>query len=223
MKPINLIRSAFFQTASHLMLSMLTITYMAEFVKAEVHNAVTRQHTQTQILAQLSGGEQQDTEQLQLVQTANALFRQGDLTGAEKSLRSLIKKFPEYSFGYYQLGNVLFRQGKKEDAIKEYQKAIRLNSKYALAHNAIGLVFTSQQRWLEAITEYQKALTINPNYGDALINLAQPLWEQGKRDEAIASLEKALKIFKAQDRSEKVEQIEQILRKIKSGDDPTIS
>lgn len=222
MKPKNPLKSAFFQTASHLMLGILTVTNTSQFVKAEVRNLQdTRQHTQAQILAQFS--ESQQPERSQLVQTANTLFNQGDLTGAEKNLRSLIKKFPEYTFGYYQLGNVLFRQGKKEDAITEYQKAIRLNSKYALAHNALGLVFASQQRWEPAIAEYQKALVINPDYGDALSNIAQAFWEQGKRDEAIASLEKALKIFKAQDRSEKVQQIEQILRQLKSDDDPAIS
>lgn len=215
MKPNNPFKSAFFQTASYLMLGILTVTNTSQSVFAQVSNSGG------QMLAQLSDNE--PPERSQLVQTANTLFNQGDLTGAEKSLRNLIKKYPEDAFGYYQLGNVLFRQGKKEDAIKEYQEAIRLNSKYALAYNAIGVVFASQQRWDEAIAQYQKALDINPNYGDALTHLAQAFWGQGKRNEAIASLEEALKIFKKQDRPEKVEQIQRILRDIKGSDDPTVS
>lgn len=220
MKRKSFMKSALFQTASYFILSILTVTNMSQLVKAEVGDNLTIQHTQVQILAQSSENEQQRE---QLVKTANALFNQGDFTGAEKVLRSFIKKFPDSSYGHYQLGNVLFRQNKKEDAIKEYQKAISLNSKYALAHNAIGQVFASQQQWSEAIAEYQKALTINPEYGDALANLALALWEQGKHQDARASLEKALNIFKAQQRSDKVQQIENILRQINSRDDPTVS
>jgi len=104
--------------------------------------------------------------------------------------------------------------GRNEDAIQEYLIAIHLNSQYALAHNAIGQVFASQQQWFSAITEYRNTLTTNPGYGDALTNLAQPLWEQGFHQEARASLEKALKIFQAQDRPDKVKQIQQILQHI---------
>ncbi|GAX45584.1 TPR repeat-containing protein [Tolypothrix sp. NIES-4075] len=93
-----------------------------------------------------------------------------------------------------------------------------MNSKYALAYNAIGQVFASQQQWSEAIVEYQKALKINPEYGDALANLALALWEQGKHQDARTSLEKALNIFKVQQRSDKVQQIENILRQLNSGD-----
>ncbi|MBW4445348.1 MAG: tetratricopeptide repeat protein [Spirirestis rafaelensis WJT71-NPBG6] len=220
MKRKSFMESALFQTASYFILSMLSVTNMSQLVKAEVRDSFTRQYTQVQILAQFSENGQ---EREQLVQKANLLFNQGDFTGAEKVLRSLIKKFPESSYGHYQLGNVLFRQNKKEDAIKEYQKAISLNSKYALAYNAIGQVFASQQQWSEAIAEYQKALTINPEYGEALANLALALWEQGKHQDARASLEKALNIFKAQQRSDKVQQIENILRQINSRDDPTVS
>ncbi len=226
MKPKNPLKAAFFQTASNLMVGILTVTNMPKFVQAQVSNAVIGQHAQAQVLAQFSQDQSQDREPKaydQLVQRANALFQGGDLTGAEKNLRVLIKKFPEDSYGHFQLGNVLFHQGKKEDAIIEYQKAIRLDSKYALAHNAIGLVYASQQQWEPAIAEYRKALAINPDYGDALTNLALTLWQQGKRDEAIASLQKALNVFKGQQRTDKVRQIEQMLQQIKTGNDPTVS
>ncbi|WP_407891099.1 tetratricopeptide repeat protein [Scytonema sp. NUACC26] len=189
---------------------------------AEVRNPTTgKQPRRVQKLAQFSDNAPQ--ERSQLVQIANTLFNQGDFTGAEENLRKLIKKYPDYPFGHYQLGNVLFRQGKKEDAIKEYEIAIKKNSKYALAYNALGVVFASQQRWDEAASAYQKALAINPNYGDALTNISQAFWEQGKRNEAIASLEKALNIFKSQNLPEKIRQVEQILKDLKAGDDPSVS
>ncbi|GAX45165.1 TPR repeat-containing protein [Tolypothrix sp. NIES-4075] len=218
----NLPKSAFFQTTSYLILSIWAVTNTLQFARAEVSDLnITKQHPQIQLLAQFS--DNQDQERSQLRQTANTLLNQGDLTGAEENFRKLIKKFPEDSFGYYQLGNVLFRQGKKEDAIKEYHKAIQKNSKYAVAYNAIAQVYASQQQWSEAIVEYNKALKINPNYGDALSNIAIALWNQGNHKEAIAYAEKAVNIFKAQNRPDRVGQIEQILRQMKTGDDPTLS
>jgi len=164
-----------------------------------------------------------NSERSQLVQQANDLLNKGDLTGAEKILRSLIKRYPEDAFGHFQLGNVLRRQKQHEDAIKSYQEALRLKPKYALAYNAIGVVYAMQDRWDDAIAEYRKALEINPNYAEAMTNLGQALWQVNKRDEAVASLEKALNIFKNQSRNDRVYQIEQMLRQIKAADDSSVS
>jgi len=208
MKLNNRLQLAFFQAAGYLIMGMLIAT-----------------STSVSVLANLAGqlSEDQPSLRSQLVQTANNLLNQGDLPGAEKSLRQLIKNYPQDAFGHYQLGNVLFRQGKNEDAIAQYRQAIRLNSKYAVAYNAIGVVLASQKRWDEAIAQYNRALRINANYGDALTNLAQALWEKGQKNEAIASLEKALQVFQAQDRPERVEQIKKILQQIKGDEEPHVS
>ncbi len=221
MKSKNPLKSTFSQTASYLILSILPVINTSILVKADVGNS-----SQAKILAQLSNTDSsntEDKEQVQLTQTANTLLSQGNLNGAEENLRNLVKKFPDDTFGYYQLGNVLFSEGKKEDAIQQYQQAIHLDSKYALAHNAIGQVLASQEKWPEAVAEYQKALSINADYGEALTNMAQALWAQGDHQQAIASLEKALNVFKAQDRPEKAQQVQQILKKIKAGNDPGLS
>ncbi|MEH1998560.1 MAG: tetratricopeptide repeat protein [Nostoc sp.] len=217
---------AFVQSFSGMMLSIITGIGLSPLVlavpaKVSLHSLEQSAQRQPQKLAQFS-----DTgtpERSQLVQQANALFNQGDLTGAEENLRKFIKKSPEDAFAHFQLGNVLFRQKKAEEAISSYREAIRLQPKYALAYNAIGIVYASQSRWEEAITEYQKALEINPNYGEALTNFALALWQTNKKDEALSSLQKALNIFKAQNRGEKANQVERILREIKTGDDPAVS
>ncbi|MGH8002293.1 MAG: tetratricopeptide repeat protein [Brasilonema sp.] len=173
------------------------------------------------ILVQVLDKEEQ--ERSRLIQEANVLYSQGDFAAAEKNLRRLLKKFPKDAFGHYQLGNILYQQGKAEEAIGEYKQAIRLNSGYALAHNGMGIALASQGRWEEAIAEYQKALKINPEYADALASLGQALWQKGKRDEALASLEKALNIFKAQNRPDRANRVEQLLQQMKATDDPSVS
>lgn len=213
------LQSACCQTATCFILGILLVTNTSRPLLAEESNPFTK--IQPQRLAQSVDNEV--PEQAKLTEAANNLLNQGDLSGAEVGLRKLIKKYPDDTFGHYQLGNVLFRQGKKEDAIKEYQQAIRLDSKYAIAYNAVGQVMASQERWDDAINEYKKALKINSEYGEALTNMALSFLGKGNTQEAIASLEKAQKVFNAQGRAERARRVEQILREIKAGKTPTIS
>ena len=173
------------------------------------------------ILAQI--GDRDEQERSRLIQEANVFYNQRNFAAAEENLRKLIKKFPKDAFAHYQLGNVLYKQEKAEEAIGEYKQAIRLNSSYALAHNAMGIALASQTRWEEAIAEFQKALKINPEYADALASLGQVLWQKGNRDEALASVNKALNIFKAQNRPDKVYQVQQLLQRMKATEDPSVS
>ena len=235
MKLNSHIKSALFPTLSYITLSIITTIALSPLVlahpgKVALNSAANltdqttsqiRVNSRVQKLAQFSGSPQE--ERSQLMQQANALSSQGDFAGAEENLRKVIKKFPRYAFGHFELGNVLFRQDQTEEAINAYREAIRLNSNHALAYNGIGLVYASENRWEAAITEYQKALEINPNYADALANLAVALLQTNQATEGRASLEKALDIFKSQRRNERVFQIEQILQQLNTVDQPDIS
>ncbi|MEH1829090.1 MAG: tetratricopeptide repeat protein [Nostoc sp.] len=226
MKLKSKLKSAFVQPFSCMMLSILAVMGISPLVLAvparvSLHTPEQDTYKEPQKLAQFSGAD--SPERSQLLQQANALYNQGDFKDAEENLRKFIKKFPEDAFGHFQLGNALFQQKKSEEAISVYREAIRLQPKYALAYNAIGMAYASQNRWQEAITEYKKALEINPNYGEALTNFALAMWQTNKKDEALSSLEKALNIFKEQNRGEKVNQVERILREIKTADEPSVS
>ncbi|OYD98119.1 hypothetical protein CDG76_04715 [Nostoc sp. 'Peltigera membranacea cyanobiont' 210A] len=219
-------KSAFVQPIGCMMLSIISVMGISPLVLAvpgqvSLHSPGESAQRQPQRIAQSSGTDA--PERSQLIQQANTLYSQGDFKGAEENLRQFIKKFPEDAFGHFQLGNVLFQQKKSEEAISAYREAIRLQPKYALAYNASGMVYASQSRWEEAITEYKKALEINPNYGEALTNFALAMWQTNKKDEALSSLEKALNIFKTQNRGEKVNQVERILKEIKTADEPGVS
>ncbi|WP_392531967.1 tetratricopeptide repeat protein [Nostoc sp. C117] len=226
MKLNSKLKLGFVQSISCMIMSIITPISLSPSVlavsgKVSLHTPEQDTERQRQKIAQFS--ETDPPERSQLLQQANALLNQGDLTGAEGNLRKFIKKFPEDAFGHFQLGNVLFGQKKPDEAIKAYREAIRLQSKYALAYNAIGVVYASENRWQEAITEYQKALDINPNYAEALTNFALAMWQTNKPDEAVSSLEKALNIFQQQNRNEKVNQVKRILEEIKKSDDPSVS
>lgn len=228
MKPNSELQSRVVKAFSCISLSIIT-SYLSipaqaqeeSPVKSACQTALQKPQTkQAQKIAQFNDTSQ---ERSLLVQQANDLYNQNDLPGAVKALCQLLKKYPEDTFGYFQLGNVYARLKQPEIAISAYREATRYNSKYALAYNAIGMVYASQGLWENAIVEYKKALEINSNYGDALINYGQALWQTNQKEQAKASLEKALNIFKKQQRNEKVYQIEQILRQLKASDDPGVS
>ncbi|MBD2344552.1 tetratricopeptide repeat protein [Anabaena subtropica] len=229
MKQKNQMETRFVQPLSCLTLSIITTIGIlppataqepspAKLTCEEVLSNAEQKPRQKQVqkLAQFADPQE---ERSQLIQQANALFNQGNLPGAEETLCKFLKKYPDDSFGHFQLGNVFFRGKKLEPAISAYREAIRLRPRYAVAYNAVGVVYASQSRWNDAIAEYQKALEINPDYGDALTNVALALWQTNKKDEALASLEKALNIFQKQNRNEKANQVQQLLQRIKTSDD----
>jgi hypothetical protein len=53
--------------------------------------------------------------------------------------------------------------------------------------------------------------------------MGQVQLQLNKRDEAVALLNKALNIFKSQNRNDRVNRIEGLLKKIKQSDDPSVS
>ncbi|GJD22286.1 TPR repeat-containing protein [Rivularia sp. IAM M-261] len=175
----------------------------------------------SQVLAQFS--EREKAERTELIQKANSLLGQRDFTGAEETLRQLVKKFPKDAFAHFQLGNALYLQEKSDSALVSFTEAVKLNPRYALAYNGIGLVYANQERWDDALAQFRKALEINPQYGDALMYMGQVQLQLNKRDEAVALLNKALNIFKSQNRNDRVNRIEGLLRKIKQSDDPSVS
>ncbi len=102
-------KSAFVQPFSCMMLSIITVMGISPLVLA-VPAKVSLQEPpiqdvqrQPQKLAQFS--DTGPSERSQLLQQANSLLSQGDLTGAEENFRKLIKQFPKDAFGHFQLGN----------------------------------------------------------------------------------------------------------------------
>lgn len=226
-------KSGFIQSLSYITLSIITTIAILPPTIAQqesaaklaceesLNNTPQRQgNKQAQKIAQFSDSTQ---ERSLLIQKANALYTDGNFPEAEQELCKFIKKYPTDAFGYFQLGNAFFRNKKPEAAISAYQESIRLKPEYALAYNAIGMVYASQSRWTEAIDQYNQALKINSDYADALTNVALVLWQTNKKDEALTTLQKALNIFKKQNRTEKVNQIEQILLRIKNSQEPNLS
>lgn len=151
-----------------------------------------------------------------IVNFANQLFNQGNVTVAESVFRQLTTTHPKEATPYYKLGVILERQGKVNEAIEQYRRAIEINSSHVLARNSLGVALARQGQLQEAITEWEQALKINAGYADALTNMGLALFQQGKQSEAVEALKKAKELYLKQSEFQKAKRIDDILLEINS-------
>lgn len=101
-------------------------------------------------------------------------------------LEDVVKKSPNSTRSYYNLGIAYSDQGRIDDAIRAYQTVIRLDPAFSTdVYNNLGVAFMAQGRVDEAIGAYLTALSINPLDADVHYNIANAYESQGRIDEAI--------------------------------------
>ena len=67
-----------------------------------------------------------------------ALFNQGDLEGAAKSIRQALQIRPGYTQAYINLGLVLCARGKLDDAVSVFRTLSNFSPDSALGYNNLG-------------------------------------------------------------------------------------
>ncbi len=123
-----------------------------------------------------------------------ALFRQGDLDGAEAHFRKSLRLAPESAGAHNALGLIFTQRGNLDQAAGCFQRALRINPNLDDAHYNLALVFEAQQNFDLAVQHLQHAIRINPNSLDAHISLGISFGRKGALDRAKAHFEQALGI-----------------------------
>jgi protein O-mannosyl-transferase len=103
-----------------------------------------------------------------------------------------LRRNPDCSMAYYNLGLTYFQQGRLDEAIRQYQKVLQSDPNEIDALNNLGSALLQQGRTDEAIASYQKVLARAPDSAAAHNALALAYVQQGRMDEAVAHLQKAL-------------------------------
>ena len=114
---------------------------------------------------------------------------------AEKWLKLVIQKDPQYVEAYLSLAMAFQERGSFEEAIICYEDAININPKEVFAYLNLALLYKKNQIFDKAIEVYQKAIINNPNNHFILSNLGNLFYLQKKYDDAILCHEKAIKIM----------------------------
>src|SRR5262245_60415781 len=103
-----------------------------------------------------------------LFNEAAALYQRGDLSGARRNLRVILRKQPQQFDALHLMGLVEARRGHAKDAEVLLRQAVRVNPQSAEAHANRGNVLRELERFDEAIASYDQALALRPNYANAL-------------------------------------------------------
>ena len=105
-----------------------------------------------------------------------------------------VRKVPNSSRPYNDIGNVFYEKGQLEDAVKQYKTAIRLKPDFLEPHNNLGMIYSEQGRFADAVMEFRTALRFNPKQMDVRFNLGNAYTRQGKLSEAVEEFKTLLKM-----------------------------
>lgn len=105
-----------------------------------------------------------------------------------------IKKAPNSTWAYNNLGWWCMQAGKFDEAVNAYRTSLSLKNTQKKLHYNIGVIYTKLGRYEEAIYEFQKELSINPNNVRTLLNIGSVYGILGRYELAIQEFRKVLEI-----------------------------
>ncbi|MBI3480942.1 MAG: tetratricopeptide repeat protein [Nitrosomonadales bacterium] len=118
-----------------------------------------------------------------------ALYNARRYAEAESQTRALLKRYPDFAFGWQLLGGTL--QMQRKDALAAFQKVVQLQPDNQEAHFNQGVVLRGAGQLEQAAASYRRALALNPDYAEAFANLGNTYKDLGRADDAIASYRRA--------------------------------
>lgn len=111
----------------------------------------------------------------ELNEAAIKLWRQGELTAAERIFRRIIEQFPRYAPAYGNLGVVLTDRFQFDEGMSVLLEGLNKDPNHAGLHTNIGLLFLRSRQIDDAITHLTRALELEPNLAEASQILAGAL------------------------------------------------
>jgi tetratricopeptide (TPR) repeat protein len=105
----------------------------------------------------------------------------------------LLKRSPDESTLYNQMGFALESQGKRSEAVGYYRRAIKISPNFSDAYGNLAVALRAQDRLDEAVENYRQALKFEPNDVVLHYNLANTLQQQGRLDEAVSHYRQVIK------------------------------
>jgi superkiller protein 3 len=123
----------------------------------------------------------------------NALYKQGQLTGAVRAYRRALALDPKNAKAHVGLGAILCDHLHDYDgAIAAFRRALALDPKYAIAHNNLGNALYKQGQLTGAVRAYRRALALDPKNAKAHVGLGLALKAQGQLTEAVREYRRAI-------------------------------
>jgi Flp pilus assembly protein TadD len=138
--------------------------------------------------------EQQWMPVAEVLQLADRRRANGDLAGAERLCRQVLKAQPTHGATLHLLGIVLHQKGDLEAAIDALRSAVASDAGVALSHSNLGEMYRQAGRLDEAISEAGCALALEPRNAAVLNNLGVARYDRDEYDEAAACYRRAIEL-----------------------------
>ena len=122
------------------------------------------------------------------------LMNLGDWIEAEKELRRLLTKSPEYTMALVHMGACMNAMGRAEQAQKPLNRAIQIDPTLSDAWYQRGLLYLDFGRLNEALVDFESAAKCNPRHLDAKLRIAAILHEGEEAEKSILAWREVLNI-----------------------------
>jgi len=133
-------------------------------------------------------------EELQMVQQAETLDRDGKFAEAAKIYEKILSLRPETALSYVNLGLMYAKMGQFDDTIRILQQGIKKIPRSEILLSRLGHTYMMMGRLKKALEAMQAVLEVNPRSFDALLASGWSLNFMGQKEEARGYFEKALAI-----------------------------
>ncbi len=120
------------------------------------------------------------------------LYNGGQHETLEDSVTPLMRRYPNWAWGWQLLGIALASQNK--DAEPVLRRAVELSPNDAQAHNNWANALLAVGRLESAVVAYRRAVELKPDYVEAHYNLGNALYQRGELGAAEVSFHRALEI-----------------------------
>ena len=115
-----------------------------------------------------------------------------DFSGALRSFREIIARYPMESEAYWRLGNLLVGEEQYEEAIRVLQQGLAVDPEASDIYNSLGGVYSTLGRHDQAIAACSRYVALAPQESNAHDSLGLAYQWAGRCDEAIEEYKRAL-------------------------------
>jgi tetratricopeptide (TPR) repeat protein len=122
------------------------------------------------------------------------LMNLGDWIEAERELRRLLTKSPEYTMALVHMGTCMNAMGRAEQAEKPLNRAIQIDPTLSDAWYQRGLLYLDFGRLNEAFADFESAAKCNPRHLDAKLRIAAILHEGDEPEKSVLAWREVLNI-----------------------------
>lgn len=128
------------------------------------------------------------------LEAAIRLHENGDLAGAERHYRAMLRSDPRDPDATHLLGLIAHQHGDHAAAVAQIGAAIALQAGQPLYHYNLGNALAALDRLEAATDSFRAALELDPCHVAARSNLAHALTETGRYEEAAAETRRLLEL-----------------------------